>query len=211
MILKGYIFTYLYIFTIIGLSSLIYKKGNGKYTRKIIYIGVAFFYIISYKYFGTTIHMIIPPLSFIILNYISYKKSIIKSMEENNSPGTVYYALSVFILALITYFRNDFYPYYGIGLFTMALGDGIAPIISSFIKSKKIYNDKTLAGSITVLIVSIIVGCIFNQFFILNFKIWEIIIIGIISSLLELLGKKGIDNLTLPLGVSIVSFVLGVI
>jgi len=211
MIIKGYIFTYLYIFLIIGLSSLLYKKGNGTITRKIIHIGVAFYYVIAYHYFKTSIHLIVPPISFVILNYISYKKNIVKSMEEEASPGTVYYALSVFILALITYFKNDFYPYFGIGLFIMAFGDGIAPITGKYLKSKKIYQDKTLFGSLTVFILSIVVVCIFNHIFKINYSIIKIILIGIFSTVLEIIGKKGLDNLSLPLGSSLISYLLGVI
>ena len=122
MIIKGYIFTYLYIFLLIGLTSLI--KNKGELSRKIIHIGVTFYYVIAYKYFGNTIHIIVPPITFIIINYISYKKTLFKSMEREKSPGTIYYAISVFILALITYFKSEFYPYFGIGLFIMGLGDG---------------------------------------------------------------------------------------
>lgn len=211
MIVKGYIYTYLYIFIVLGIASLLYKKGNGTYTRKIIHIGVSFFYIFFYKYFGTSIHIVIVPFTFIVLNYISYKKNILKSMEEESSPGTVYYALSSFIMALVTYFYPDFYPYFGIGLFVMSLGDGLAPIVGKNIKSREIYNGKTLAGSLTVIIVSLIVVIVFNKLFNLNYEIWKIIVIGLVSFGLELIGKKGLDNISLPLGVALVSFGLGVI
>ncbi len=211
MIIRGYIYTYLYIFLVLGISGLLYKKGNGTYTRKIIHIGVSFFYIIFYKYFGTSIHIIVPPITFIILNYISYKKGTFKSMEEEKSPGTVYYAVSSLIMAVITYFYPNFYPYFGIGLFIMAFGDGLAPVVGKNIKSINIYNDKTLAGSLTVVIISLIIVLIFNNIFGLNYNIWKIIVISLVSGFLEILGKKGLDNLTLPLGVALTSFVLGVI
>lgn len=211
MIIRGYIYTYLYIFLVLGISGLLYKKGNGTYTRKIIHIGVSFFYIIFYKYFGTSIHIIVPPITFIILNYISYKKGTFKSMEEEKSPGTVYYAVSSLIMAVITYFYPNFYPYFGIGLFIMAFGDGLAPVVGKNIKSINIYNDKTLAGSLTVVIISLIIVLIFNNIFGLNYNIWKIIVISLVSGFLEILGKKGLDNLTLPLGVALISFVLGVI
>ncbi len=211
MILKGYIYTYLYIFLILGISSLLYKKGNGTYTRKLIHIGVSFFYIFFYKYFGSTIHIIIVPFTFIVLNYISYKKELLKSMEEDNSPGTVYYAISSFIMAVITHFYPEFYPYFGIGLFVMAFGDGLAPLIGKNIKSKKIYKNKTFAGSLTVLFIASIVVIIFNQVFSLNLNIWKILIISLTSLGLEIIGEKGLDNLYLPLGVSLISLGLGVI
>ena len=211
MIIKGYIYVYLYIFIVFGVASLLYKNGNGSLTRKIIHIGVAFYYVFFYKYFGSSIHIVIVPLTFIILNYISYKKSILKSMEEDSSPGTVYYAISSFILAVITYLYPEFYPYFGIGLFVMAFGDGLAPIVGNMIKSKRIYGDKTLSGSLTVFSLSIVIVVIFNSLFNLDLNVLKIIIIGLVSLGLELIVKKGLDNLSLPLGVALVSFGLGVI
>ena len=210
MIAKGYIFTYLYIFAIFGISSLLYSKGNGTLTRKLIHIGVSFCFIIFYKYFGTSIHLIVPPFTFIILNYISYKKNILKSMEEDSSLGTVYYAVSLFIMGLITYFKNDFYYAFGIGWFVMAFGDGLAPIVSKYINSKKIYSDKTIAGSLTVLLVSLMVIILFNMIFNLGYGLEYYIIIPFSSLFLELIGRQGTDNLTLPLGVALITYLLGV-
>ena len=93
----------------------------------------------------------------------------------------------------------------------MALGDGFAPIIGKSIKSKKIYGDKTLAGTLTVIIISIIVLVVFDKIFGINYKIYEIIVISIWSGLLEVLGKKGLDNLSLPLGIALISWWFGVI
>ena len=114
-------------------------------------------------------------------------------------------------MAIITYIYPNFYPYFGIGLFVMSLGDGLASIVGKNIKSREIYNGKTLAGSLTVIIVSLIVVIVFNKLFNLNYEIWKIIVIGLVSFGLELIGKKGLDNISLPLGVALVSFGLGVI
>ena len=93
----------------------------------------------------------------------------------------------------------------------MAFGDGLAPLIAGYLKSMKIYNNKTLVGTLTVFIISIIVVIIFNQIFTLNMDLFSIILIGVVSSLLELIGINGYDNLYLPLGVSLFSFILGVV
>ena len=131
-------------------------------------------------------------------------------MENNKSSlGTIYYPISVSIMALITYFYNDFYPYFGIGLFAMAFGDGLAPIISEKIKSRKIYKNKTIIGTLSVFIVSMIVVLIFNNYFKLDLSIIKIMFIAISSSFLELIGINGLDNLYLPIGLSIISFIIG--
>lgn len=213
MILQGYIFTYLYILLILFITYFLSEKIKIKkiITRKIVHIGVTFCWIIMNYFFKCTIHMIIPPITFIILNYVSYKKSLFKGMENNNSLGTIYYPISVLIMALLTYFNNDLSPAYAIGLFCMGLGDGFAPLVAGFLKSKKIINNKTVTGTLTVLIISILVALIFNLYFNLDFNIFKIIIIGISAAIIELVGVKGLDNLYLPLGIFLVVYILGVI
>lgn len=214
MIIKGYVFTYLYLAFILFISTVVNKKFKVKkiLTRKFVHISISFCYVIMYYYFGNTIHINIPPISFIILNILSKKINLFEGMEdEENSNGTIYYPISVFIMALITYFNNDFYASYGIGLFCMAFGDGFAPLVAGYLKSRKIYNHKTISGTLTVFIFSIMVAIIFNEIFVMNLNVFKIFIIGVASSLLELLGKRGLDNLYLPLGVSLLTYFLEVI
>ncbi|MDD4705911.1 MAG: hypothetical protein PHS24_01685 [Bacilli bacterium] len=211
MIIKGYILTYLYLFLIIYISKILNEKFkiDKKYTRKFVHIFVSFVWIIMYCYFEDSYHIIIPPLTFILINYISYKKDIFKGMEEKGSLGTIYYPISIFIMALLTYLNNEYYPYYAIAIFCMALGDGIAPIIASNFKSKVIYNNKTIFGTLTVFIISSIIIIIFSLCFDLNFNILKILLIGLCASILELIGTKGLDNLTLPLGLFITLIFIG--
>ena len=181
-------------------------------TRKIIHICVSFCWIILYVYFKNTIHIIIPPITFIIVNYISYKKNLFKGMEnDDNSIGTVLYPVSVLIMCIVTYFEPKFYLPFGIGLFIMAFGDGLAPLVAKKIKSKELINDKTISGSLTVFVVSILVMLIFDLVFDISFKLYQYVIVAIISTLLELIGTKGLDNLYIPLGVSIVVYLMGVL
>lgn len=211
MIIKGYILTYLYLLLIIYISKILNEKFkiDKIYTRKFVHIYVSLVWIIMYYYFKDSYHIIIPPLTFILINYISYKKNIFKGMEEKESLGTIYYPISIFIMALLTYINNEFYPYYAIALFCMALGDGIAPIIANKFKSKIIYNNKTIFGTLTVFIISIIITIIFNYYFELSFDILKILLIGLSAAILELIGIKGLDNLTLPLGLFIILILIG--
>ena len=214
MIIKGYLFTYLYLAFILVVSTILNKKCHVRttITRKLVHILVSLCWIIMYYYFGNSIHIIIPPITFIIINYISYKKDIFKGMEDDrNTLGTVYYPISVLILSIITYFIPGFYYSYGIGFFCMAFGDGLAPLVAGYLRSRKIYNNKTLVGTITVFVISIIIAILFNVFYGLNYEFLDIIIIGLTSSTLELVGIEGLDNLYLPIGVSIMAYLLGVI
>ncbi len=199
----GYLYTYAYVFFIILVSN-IFKKEES--SRKFIHIFVAFAWFIMNHYFKTSIHMIIPPISFIIINYISYKKNIFKTMErkKDNTLGTVYYAVSMSIMAIITYFYNDFLTCYALGLFIMALGDGLAPIVAKAFKSNVIYNNKTLAGSITIFVVCTIL-------FVLTIKTtnyFYLVLCALFCTFIELYSKKGIDNILLPLASSFLVYIL---
>ena len=207
-----YLVTIGYVLLILGICGVLKNKGliQEEGSRKIVHILVSFAYVFMYKMIGTSIHMILIPCLFVILNYISYKKNLFKGMEldSRKSLGTVYYPLSMVIMSTITYFNHSFYPFYGIGLFTMAFADGFAPIIADKIKSKKIiFDNRTISGSITVFIVSLIVLLIFKSVFAIPYNIISIIILAICSTLLEFFGGK-FDNLVLPIGMSLLCYMV---
>ena len=211
MILKGYLFTFGYLFLVFIIAFMLYKYNKKTLTRKFVHISVSFCYVIFYIYFKNSYHIIIPPAIFVILNYLSYKKDLFKPMEEDSSLGTVYYAISVLFMCIVTYINKDFYYAFGIALFIMAFGDGFASIIGKRFKSKKIYKNKTLYGSLTVFIISMLVIFIFKLIFNLNYDIIDIIVVGLISSFVELISQNGLDNILLPTILFIIVYFLGVV
>lgn len=210
-ILIGYILTYTYIITIIIVVSLFNKKKHlqRETSRKLIHILVGLSWPIMIYFFKFSYHLIIPPLSFIVINYISYKKDLITSMQNsNNYKGTIYYALSFTILSIITFFNHAFLPFYGLGVLTMAIGDGLAPFSGRLSNTKINNSKKTYLGSLTVAISCLLLTIIFSSLYSLQYNIIEILIISLSASFLEFFDYKGTDNLTLPLGVSIIAYLL---
>ena len=210
-ILLGYSLTFLYIFLVMGLTALGSKcfHIDKEISRKMIHVGVSFSFFIIYYFFGNTWRACIPPFIFIILNYISYKKGLFQVMERSGkeeTPGTVYYALSMFLLAVISLMKENFLCAFGIGFFCMSLGDGIAPIIGKKISSYRFSNGKTIAGSSCMFIVSTLVAIFFFFFHGYPIYISLVCLIGIASMILEWLGTKGLDNLLVPIGVSFISY-----
>ncbi|MCX4253659.1 MAG: hypothetical protein OSJ63_00130 [Bacilli bacterium] len=211
----GYILTYTYISLVIIITELIKRKYSLKneISRKIIHIMVGLSWFIMIYFFSFTYHLMIPPLTFIFINYISYKTNFLKSMErpDKESKGTIYYAISFTILSMITVLNHDFLPFYGIGILAMVLGDGIAPFIGSKIPQYKIKNTtKTYFGSLTIIIITFLLTLIITKNYHLSYSIYEILIISISASILELIGVKGFDNLTLPLGLALISWLLAI-
>ncbi len=209
----GLLLSIIYIFTILGIATLVanYSKGASETSRKIVHILVGNWVFIT-PLFTELWAVVLVPFTFIIINSLSLKYNLIPAMERNDdSLGTVYYAISLFILSGFGFLLEwKTLPF--IGILTMAYGDGLAAMFGQKWGKKKPYSfapNKSLVGSLTVAIISFIVTFIVIMYFkdkenIHGLNLFTIIFIslltGIFSSFIELTGNKGCDNLTLPIG-----------
>ena len=207
-ILLGYLLTFGWVFLMLGLTMVLKKATNAddEVSRKIIHVSVAFAWIPMYFCFGSTWHLPVPTAVFILLNYVSYKKNLFSAMERTDeskkSLGTVYYAVSMTVMAICSVLRPACIIPYGIASFCMALGDGFAPIFGSIKKgNRKLLGSRTLYGSASVFVICFVVIIVMSTVFSLGLGIVKALIIAAAATLLELVGVKGFDNLTLPLGV----------
>lgn len=211
MILKGYIFGILYALICLLLSLLAYKLGiPKKYSRKLVHILVGAEWIILAYYVGATYHFLIVCLIFLTLLSISYLKNIMPmiSSESDNAPGTVYYAVAMTVMATIVMFVPDMMLPFGIGVFCTSVGDGFAGTFGQLIKkyNPKIYRNKTLFGSFFGFLFSFGTALVFNIIFDMNLKIWQCIMIGIFSAILEAVTVLGLDNITVTLGTAFLTY-----
>ncbi|WP_353095831.1 hypothetical protein [Tissierella praeacuta] len=212
----GILVSIIFVFLIIGMASLM-KKSNilsKEGSRKFIHIGVSNWWIIAMAFFDNNISAAIVPGFFVIINYISYKKQIFNAMERDGSKkdlGTVYYALSLLILSLMT-FKDKELSYIGaLGILIMGYGDGFAAIIGVSLgkhKFKILGNDKSIEGSLVMFIFSFIVSItilyIFNPVNILLSSF----LLALLSTALELFSPLGLDNLTVPLGSAMFLYII---
>lgn len=212
----GIIFSIIFVFLIIGVSSILTRFNllSNEGSRKFIHIGVSNWWIIAMIFFNNNIYASIVPALFVVINYISYKKQVFKAMERDGSKndlGTVYFALSLLILSLIT-FKNVEYSYLGaLGILIMGYGDGFAAVIGVKYgknKFKVLENEKSLEGSLAMFIfsfiVSIVILYIFNPVNIILYSL----VLAIISTFLEAFSPYGLDNLAVPLGTSFVYYLI---
>lgn len=203
--LYGIIASFLYIGVIIGASTL-FSKISKEASRKFIHIMLSNWWIIAMVFFDNMWIAAICPDIFVVINFLSYKFNIIKAMErdegEKDGLGTVYYALSLLILALVT-FGPLHNPIIGlVGVAVMGYADGMAAIVGKGIESPEYSvkgNKKTLAGSATMFIISlIIISGALSYLGVANFFV-KAIIMAIITTIVEGVSIKGTDNLTIPL------------
>lgn len=202
----GIIISFLFVIFIILISSLFTKAKifDNESSRKFIHIGVSNCWIILMIFFDNIWLACIPPIAFILINYISYKYDLLKAMErkEKNSFGTVYFPISILILVLITFWLDM--KYVGaVGILILGYGDGLAGLIGKKYGKNKIYKSKTAEGSIVMFIASLLVSLIILSIFTPTIALSGSIIIAIIATAIELFTPRDLDNLSVPLGASI--------
>ena len=205
----GIIVSYVYI-GIIVISAKVFNKKGTEFSRKFIHIMLGNWWLIAMYFFTNVWAAMFVPITFVIINYISYKKNIITVMEREvkDGLGTVYYAISLLILTIVSF---GIYKEPLLGLIPnliMAYGDGFAGIFGKIIKSRKYKINgvkKSYAGSFTMFIVTtLIIG---GYLLLKNNEIfwqtghWPLITImmAYCITLIEAISSKGIDNITVPI------------
>ena len=161
----GLITSYVYAFGLLFIVEAIGKqlKWPQHFTRKIVHIGAGMWlwgilYFFDHWYFG-----IIPFATFIILNYIFYRRTTFEQMDdEESSPGTVYFAFSITVLFAIfwrTEGQIDSVPLAAAAVMAMTWGDGMASIIGRKIGKTEytIFNHtRTWEGTAAMIVFSYI-------------------------------------------------------
>lgn len=212
MILAGYLTILGYIFFLIfGLGSIISKKADIEISRKTIHIMLFAVWVLIDIFLKHTIHQVIVPVIFIILNFLSYKFGIYKSVErtDNNHLGTVYFAIVVTIIMFISYFYHDLYYCSGLAVFCLTFGDGFAALIGHSFKSRTLYGEKSLYGTIACAAASALSMLLFVRYYALSeaLSLNCIILLGLYSAVLELV-RNGLDNFSVTLGIFALSYFL---
>ena len=216
----GIIISLVYIGIVIC-SGKLFEKRSKEASRKFIHIMLAPYWIIAIIFFENIIWASVMPFLFVIINYLSCKFNIIKQMEreegEKDGYGTVYYALSLLILSILTYgplksITNIYGPIVALtGVLVMALGDGFAAIVGKNVKSfeyKVGKTKKTLAGSATMFFISLVIISVFLAYFKIPMWFLKALIISMISTILEAVAIKGLDNIVVPILTTLMVFLV---
>lgn len=203
LILLGYLVSIAYVFFLIfAIGPLVKSKTNGETSRKVIHTMLMVVWILIDVFFKNSIHQIILPVIFIILNALSYKFKIYKSVErdEGNHLGTVYFAIAITIIMTVAYFFPQLYHATGIATVGLTIGDGFAALVGYNTKSKKILRSKSINGTIACMFATALASFVFCAYYGLELSIVSILVLSVLTGILEL-TEKGLDNFTVALGV----------
>jgi len=232
------------LLAIVQINAFLQKKGKVSQiiTRKLVHILAGPVFVVTWMLFSGEIvsHYVavIVPLLF-VLQFVAIgtglmkNESFVASMSRSGDPrellqGTLYYAI---VMVLMTWFW--FYvPSTGISnanptalliIGCVSGGDGLADIIGRKFGGEKKFgikgSEKTIIGSIGMLVGSILVSSIlvlifslevsnFNPNFNIATLILPIIVVSIVATVVEALSPKGTDNFTVFLAVVIVILIL---
>lgn len=208
--LFGFVLSYVMIFLVIGIATALNRMGVVKsaIARKLIHIGVSNWWLLAMIFFDDPLLPALGAISFIVINYISYRRHLFRAMESEirrENLGTVYFPISLLVLSLLCFGRY-MPPYVGaIGILVLGYGDGMAAIVGTSI-GRHTYtimgSTRSIEGSITMAVVSgLVVFCILSIFQPQHAAVASVLL-GLTAATVEALTPYGLDNISVPLLIS---------
>jgi uncharacterized protein (TIGR00297 family) len=202
-------------FGAIGLASVARRFGVGaEASRKLVHILLSNWILLALAVYRSAWAVCIIPACFVILNYISYRKGLFSAIErdDDNTPGTVWYAVSLLLLCFAGY-SVDMPWVAACGMLAMGYGDGIGALVGKRwgrLHFPGRHSSKSLEGMLTVMVFSgLAVGfvcAVYAPGTAPYFALRAALICAVPAAAIELFSSRGTDNLTLPLGISVIVF-----
>jgi len=205
--------SYVYVFLILAIGEALRRlRIPVTITRKVVHIGVGMWVVGTVLLFEERWAAIIPPLTFVVINALSYRRQIFRSMEtqDRQNLGTVYFPLAFAIVIAVFWAKPAVVV---AGLMPMVWGDPLAAVVGRR-TGRHPYTlagfTKSWEGTLTMAVVSTLaVG--------LALAAWGLdgammagaaIATGLVAALVEGISVFGLDNLTVPLASAILLWML---
>jgi phytol kinase len=195
------------IFLILVLSEVLWndKKLKGELARKFVHISVGTF--VAFWPFYMSFHTIqLISVAFLLVTLASRYLKVFSAVHtvDRKTWGDVLFAVGIGATAIFT--KSDWI--FMAAILNMSLADGLAGIIGKrFGKSnnyKILGHAKSIAGSLTFLIVSLLVLIAANNFGHLNIDLGTIFGLAIAAMVVENFGIYGLDNVFVPILITLV-------
>lgn len=206
--------SYVFIFAAIGIAEGM-RKWRGystDFTRKFIHITVGMWSVGTVLLFEHWYMAIIPPASFILINYISYRQETFKAMEtgEKGNLGTIYFPLSFSVIIILFWSRPHLLV---ASLMPMTWGDALAAVLGARYGQFRYTvwgSTRSLEGSVSMFLFAFIATFLALWLFAplsLGLGLFYALIVALLATLVEAITPWHLDNLTVPL-VSVVTLYL---
>ena len=201
------ILAFIYVLVAIALGEVLRRTLNASpgFTRKFIHIAVGMISVPTVLWFGNLWWAIVPPLAFVVVNYLDYRFGVIQAMMSSNRSnlGTVYFPLA-FAAVLVLFWGDPSHPtayprLIVATLMPMTWGDALAALAGERYGKHRytIFSQmRSLEGSATMLVISALATWIALGASPSAAAIAVVTALG--ATLVEAASPWGIDNLTVP-------------
>ena len=207
--LTGLAVSYVFVAGVIAAASLAkqHLHLSARVTRKLIHIGVSHWWLILMAFFDSLLFAVIGPVSFIIINGLSLKFSLVPAMDAeqpSDQLGTIYFPVSLLVLVICSFL--GFIPIYAgaFGVLAMGYGDGLASLLGErWGRRKLLGGKKTVVGTVTMAAASAAVALAVTAEFHPGGRELSLLLVLVpaaagTAAALELLTPRGLDNITVP-------------
>ncbi len=194
-----------YVSIILGLAEGL-RRGlplSVEFTRKFVHVGVGMIAFALVVFFREWYFAIIPPLIFIGVNYVSYRRQVLSVMEtgEKNQLGTVYFPISFCILIPLLWSQPALLV---ASLMPMTWGDAFAAILGRHFGKHRFVvfgQTRSFEGSLTMFVFSLVATfCALVMFALpVTTSLPLALLTALGATVVEAISPWGIDNLTVPL------------
>jgi dolichol kinase len=199
------------IFTLLVISELWWRKTKvrNEFTRKFVHISVGTF-VAFFPYFLTTDEIKIISGAFLVCVLISKYFNLFKAIHsvQRLTDGEFWFALTVLLLAVLPFDSGIF----TVSLLVMSLADGFAGVVGSHFGKSNEYKvlgcTKSLAGTATFFVISCTLLVGYSYFTVGQTVTAWFVGISLLATVLENFSKRGIDNLTVPMSVACLLYLL---
>jgi phytol kinase len=210
----GLILAFGFIFAALGITQILLARGmvSPFVSRKLVHISVSHWWLIAMAFHDGLGFALVGPISFVVLNTISYFTQMFRSMEDTSRKknlGTIYFPISLIVLVLAT-FGGPVPIYVGaLSILILGYGDGLASLLGYHYGKRKINilgGEKSVLGSATMFAASFLVAVAVILHLGGGLEAWPLGLLllaalstALFATLVELVTPLGLDNLTVPI------------
>ena len=206
----GYLVGYILLLTFCEFLNRKMKVGT-EYTRKLSHIAAVFCAMLFPYLFQNVGYVLVLSGLFFVMLVIARRKRIIPSVDnvERKTGGSYFLTLGICIpYYLSVVFENP--VSFMLPMLIFAISDPLAGLVGSkWIKSKRIINNKTIAGSLAFLFSSLVICMLYFNYVHDKPVIALSLMIAVATSVTELLSGRGTDNFTVPLVACVILLFFG--
>lgn len=203
-------FSYIAILVAIGFLLYRYLRVSSEGVRKFIHIMTSLWiFIVEYKIDNIYLKLLGPFLFIFINGAFSFSSfsSLLGMNDRRRDNGLIYYPLSIFFLVLLEHFGVLSRSSVIAGVLAMGFGDGLAALIGTKFgkNSYLVYGKykKSKEGTATMFIVSLAVLLLFTEL-----PLYYALLVALVAAFFENMTPLGLDNLSVPFSVAILTEVL---